>query len=201
ELDGKLYFRVIDYKSGKKEFSLDETVNGIGMQMLLYMFALEEMGKEHFSKIPQAAGVMYVPIAREANRARGEGIKPSRREGVILRDMRIIDAMESGENKEYIPATVDKKGALKRGSVVLTSNQFEAVKARMKQILAGIGDELSRGEIEPNPYVHKGRSSCDFCEYRAVCAFDEERGGDRKRELCSVKLADIIKDGEGTEDE
>lgn len=201
ELDGRLYFRVIDYKSGKKEFSLDETVNGIGMQMLLYMFALEEMGKEHFGKMPQAAGVMYVPIAREANRARGEGIKPSRREGVILRDMRIIDAMEGGENKEYIPAMVDKKGALKRGSVVLTGNQFEAVKAHMKQILAGIGDELSHGEIEPNPYVHKGRSSCDFCEYKAVCAFDEERGGDVKRELCSVKLADIINDGEGTEDE
>ncbi len=201
ELDGKLYFRVIDYKSGKKEFSLDETVNGIGMQMLLYMFALEEMGKEHFGKMPQASGVMYVPIAREANRARGEDAKPSRREGVILRDMRIIDAMEGGENKEYIPATVDKKGALKRGSVVLTSSQFDAVKVRMKQILAGIGDELSRGEIEPNPYVHKGRSSCDFCEYKAVCAFDEERSGDTKRELCAIKLAAIINDGEGTENE
>ncbi len=201
ELDGKLYFRVIDYKSGKKEFSLDETVNGIGMQMLLYMFALEEMGKDYFGKAPQAAGVMYVPIAREANRARGEDAKPSRREGVILRDMRIIDAMEGGENKEYIPVTVDKKGALKRGSVVLTGSQFDSVKMRMKQILAGIGDELARGEIEPNPYVHKGKSPCDFCEYKAVCAFDEERGGDVKRELCEVKLSDIINDGEGTENE
>ncbi len=201
ELDGKLYFRVIDYKSGKKEFSLDETVNGIGMQMLLYMFALEEMGKEHFGKTPQAAGVMYVPIAREANRARGEGETHRRREGVILRDMCIIDAMEKGEDKEYIPATVDKKGKLKRGSVVLTGAQFDSVKLRIKQILAEIGDELSRGEIEPNPYVHKGRSSCDFCKYKAVCAFDEERSGDRKRELCAVKLADIINDVEGKENE
>lgn len=201
ELDGKLYFRVIDYKSGKKEFSLDEAINGVGMQMLLYMFALEETGKLRFGREAHAAGVMYVPIARELPRGRGEKKGETRREGVILRDMRVIDAMESGEEKQYIPVSVDKKGAIKKGSVVLSAREFAAVKDKMRQILARIGDELNRGRIEPNPYVHKGSSSCDFCAYKSVCAFDEARCGDKKRELVQTKLRDMFEEMGGEEDE
>jgi len=191
ESENELYFRVIDYKSGKKEFSLDEAINGIGMQMLLYMFALEEMGKERYGKEPKGAGVMYVPLAPKPSEHRGEKMAVKSREGVVLRDMRIIDAMEKGEKKEYLPVSIMKGGGLGSKSSVLTKREFDIVKDRMKSILARIGDELASGEIEPNPYTNKRRSACDWCDYKSVCAFDEERGNDRKRELIEVKVSDI----------
>lgn len=201
ELDGEMYFRIIDYKSGKKEFSLDEAINGVGMQMLLYMFALEEMGAGRYGKKPCSAGVMYVPIARELARGRGETAREARREGVVLRDMRIIHAMEKGDDKVYIPVSLDKHGGIKKGSVVLTKHEFQAVKDRMKQVLAKIGDELYRGEIEPNPYINKTSSSCDWCEYKSICAFDEARSCDSKRELIDISFRDMLKDLGGEEDE
>ncbi len=201
ELDGEMYFRVIDYKSGKKEFSLDEAINGVGMQMLLYMFALEEMGEVRYGKKPCSAGVMYVPIARELARGRGEIAREVRREGVVLRDMKIIHAMETGEDKVYIPVSLDKHGGIKKGSVVLTKHEFQAVKDRMKQVLAKIGDELYRGEIEPNPYINKTSSSCDWCEYKSICAFDETRSCDSKRELIDISFRDMLKELGGEEDE
>ena len=43
--NGKLYLRVVDYKSGKKKFDLSAVRMGLDIQMLLYLFALESAGK------------------------------------------------------------------------------------------------------------------------------------------------------------
>ena len=61
ERDGKLYLRVVDYKSGHKTFSLTDVWYGMGLQMLLYLFALEKNGGEHYKKPIVPAGVLYVP--------------------------------------------------------------------------------------------------------------------------------------------
>ena len=42
--DGRLYLRVVDYKTGKKSFDLSEIRHGIGIQMLLYLFTLQKEG-------------------------------------------------------------------------------------------------------------------------------------------------------------
>ncbi len=39
---GKLYLRVVDYKSGKKAFDLAAVKMGLDIQMLLYLFALQK---------------------------------------------------------------------------------------------------------------------------------------------------------------
>ncbi len=192
EKDGKLYFRVIDYKSGVKHFSLDETVNGIGMQLLLYMFALEEMGENRLGNTPHAAGVMYVPLSRTFSETRGESPDATKREGVLLRNFDIIDAMEAGDTKKYLPVSFKKDGSLTASSVVLTENEFSRIKKRLEDILKRIGDELSLGIIDPNPYSDGNSDSCRWCDYRSICAFDEERTDDRKRSLCEIGYKDIL---------
>ncbi len=195
--DGEnLYFRVIDYKTGKKEFSLDKTLNGIGMQMLLYMFALEEMGFGRYGKTMNPAGVMYISFAKNVASTRGESAPPNRRSGVVLRNLDVIEAMESGDKKEYLPVSFNKGGVLSKTSSVLSKEEFARVRARLYQIISKIGDELSNGEISANPYMHKDDTACDWCEYRSVCAFDDVRGNDTLRELCEVTKKDIISESE-----
>ena len=191
--DGKLFFRVIDYKSGTKHFSLNETVNGIGMQLLLYMFALEESGITHYGVSPHAAGLMYVPVTRSFSEARNAPPEVMKREGVLLRNFNIIDAMERGEEKKYLPVSFKRDGSLTSSSLALTEKEFSAIKERVKSILARIGDELSLGIIDPNPYVDGNISPCKWCDYKSVCCFDEDRNGDCMRELCEVDYKDILK--------
>ena len=47
EKDGRLYLRVVDYKTGRKSFDLTEVWNGLGLQMLLYLFTLEDLSLIH----------------------------------------------------------------------------------------------------------------------------------------------------------
>ena len=61
EHGGKLYIRIVDYKSGKKKFALSDVWQGMGLQMLLYLFTLEKHGAERYGKEIVPAGVLYVP--------------------------------------------------------------------------------------------------------------------------------------------
>ena len=59
--EDKLYLRVVDYKTGKKEFSLSDVWHGMNLQMLLYLFTLEKWGEQRYGKQVVPAGVLYVP--------------------------------------------------------------------------------------------------------------------------------------------
>ena len=63
--EGKLYLRVVDYKTGRRKFDLSDVWYGMGLQMLLYLFALAENGSARYGREIVPAGVLYVP-ARDA---------------------------------------------------------------------------------------------------------------------------------------
>lgn len=94
---GRLYLRVVDYKTGSKSFSLSDVVHGLNMQMLLYLFALESQGKRLYGQEPVPAGVLYIPardiLLSEDGDLTDEDIAARRREklrrsGLVLDDRR-----------------------------------------------------------------------------------------------------------------
>ena len=65
EQDGKLYLRVVDYKTGKKKFQLSDVCYGTNLQMLLYLNDLKKIGKERYGKEAVPAGIMYLPARND----------------------------------------------------------------------------------------------------------------------------------------
>ncbi|MBQ5777731.1 MAG: PD-(D/E)XK nuclease family protein, partial [Oscillospiraceae bacterium] len=192
----EVYFRVVDYKSGGKDFSLDRIVNGLDMQLLLYMFAIEELGEEKFGKTPKSAGAMYVFLLRNFSGTRGTAARPGKRAGVVLRNNDIIDALERGDEKEYLPVSFNRDGSFSKSSSVLSEKEFSKIKNRIKKVLTDIGDKLSLGIIDPNPYSDGMFSACTWCDFKSVCAFDTERGGDCMRSLSELRARDILSEEE-----
>lgn len=54
------YLRIIDYKTGTKQFKLSDILYGINLQMLLYLHSIEASGCDKYGEIVPA-GILYMP--------------------------------------------------------------------------------------------------------------------------------------------
>ncbi|SMC41863.1 PD-(D/E)XK nuclease family protein [Papillibacter cinnamivorans] len=191
--DGKLYLRVVDYKTGRKALDYTEVFNGLGVQLFLYLFALERGGKELFGKEVVPAGAFYLPardvILREEERD-GEELSKKRdkaltRSGILLNDPNVLEAMERGAasgTTRFLPV---RKGA-PEGSLAGREG-FVFLRRHVEKLMRDIAKELGRGAIQADPYTRgPRRCACDFCEYKEACWFDEGAGEDRKRYLRKI---------------
>ena len=193
EQDGKLYLRVIDYKTGRKRFSFTDVKNGMGMQMLLYLFALENEGRSRYGREIVPAGVLYVPARDAVISAPGDLTdeelaklrqKALRRSGLIADDVAVIAAMEDSTSPEYLPVSFKKDGTMSQDSVASPA-QFALLRGHVADCLRALGRDLKSGSIEAAPYYKSEQeNACLFCPYQAVCRFDE--GRDRRRYLKKV---------------
>ena len=197
--DGKLYLRVVDYKTGRKAFDLTEVWNGLGLQMLLYLFTLEERGESLYGLPVEGAGVLYLP-ARDAvirgsrtmsdQQWRKELDKELKRSGLVLDDPAVLDAMEpAGEaGYRFLPLKVSKSTGAITGDALATAEQLGKLGRHIQKVLEEICRELARGDISADPFWRgPEKNACRFCEYGAACHFEEGRGGDCRRWLPNVK--------------
>ncbi len=192
--DGKLYLRVVDYKTGRRSFDLAELRYGLGVQMLLYLFALQREGRAFFGGheiVP--AGVLYTPARDEILRLprdtdeetlRREAQKALRRSGMVLGDDAVLRAMEHSalEEPHRLPISVktDKDGSRTIGGSLATAEQLGKLSRYVEKLLCDIGRETERGNIDADPFVRSAaETACDYCPYAAACCFEPGRGGDR----------------------
>lgn len=179
ERDGKSYLRVVDYKSGGKEFLLSDVLNGLNMQMLIYLMCLWQNGKMRYGEIVPA-GILYMPVKStpatlgrdatqtEIDKARAKACRMS---GMVLDHSLVIDGMEDDGKGIFIPARQEKGGGLKGTLINLT--QLSRLQQKMDDILKEMGKNLHRGEIGAVPSFGAGYDHvCDWCDYKSVCGYE-----------------------------
>ena len=199
DLSGEKYLRVIDYKTGKKAFKLPDILHGRNMQMLIYLFALTSENNEKFGKDYKAAGMLYVPardaivkLPKSASDAEieKEKTKALKRDGLVFGEPEILEAMENGETKKYLPVKMKKDGTY-TGESIIDAEQTDLLKHYVKNMLKKATDGILGGEIERKPF-YKGanENACLFCEYHPVCSFDEELGD--RRNMVRKKTTDEV---------
>lgn len=55
------YVRVVDYKTGQREFRLSEVLEGINLQMLIYLLSLWQNGEERYGRVTPAGSCTDCP--------------------------------------------------------------------------------------------------------------------------------------------
>lgn len=198
EHEGKLYLRVVDYKTGRKSFDLTDVWNGMGLQMLLYLFTLQREGRALFGKETVPAGVLYLP-ARDPvisgsrdmteEERRRELDKALRRKGLVLDDPAVLEAMEHAgpEGTRFLPLRVSKSAGTVTGEALVSAERLGRLERHIDRVLRQIGAELAAGNIAADPFW-KGpeKNACHYCDYAEACHFEEGRGGDCRRWLPTV---------------
>lgn len=142
---------------------------GVGLQMLLYLFALEQSGDVFFGTRCYPAGVEYFPARAPYLPVKGDADgselqkkrhKAWQRSGMLLNDGKILEAME--------PEDVKKK---------VLQDAFRADRAQLRKLesyvfglLTDTVNDIASGDVTPDPYT-RGTSfdPCTFCPYGAVC--------------------------------
>ena len=199
--DGKLYLRVVDYKSGRKAFDLSAVRMGLDIQMLLYLFALEKEGKQRFGMDIEPAGVLYLPARDEilsaersvtADQLRAQRDKELRRTGLLLSEPEVLQAMEHEALKSprFLPVRVNRDGDVS-GSLA-SAAQLGQLGRYVEQLLHQIAREVRDGNIDADPCCRSEDDSfCKYCDWADACHFQDGRDGDHLHYILPVKPEDF----------
>ena len=208
--DGKLYIRVVDYKSGRKSFDLSAVRMGLDIQMLLYLFTLQKEGAARFGREIEPAGVLYLP-ARDEILSMERGVSPEelqrerqkqlRRSGLLLAEPAVLQAMEheSLQEPQYLPLRVGRDGSVS-GSIA-SADRMGRLGRHVERQLHEIARELRQGNIDADPWSRgEDDSCCKFCQWSAACHCQDGHDGDHLRPILPVKEEDFWREIEEEEE-
>ena len=183
---GGAYYRVVDYKTGHKDFDYADILCGQGLQMLIYLFALRRSGADYYGEKLFPAGVLYVPARTDMERVEAENVdaalekareKHRRRKGLVLDDAQVLYAMEQSDTPKYLPYQV-KKG--ENTGDLASREQLTLLEQFVQKSLADVTNQILSGALNPNPIVRGPMvSSCTWCDFKETCHRDSCRHDER----------------------
>lgn len=206
ENEKQLYVKIMDYKSGKKKFSLQDLYDGLSLQLITYLLgASDHLKKEYPGKDVIPAGVLYYHLDQpvvdalpgmEEAQIRQAVFEKLRPEGLVNQDSAVIDKLD-GEidgKSDVIPVTLNKDGSLgKRGCSVATREQFGWLEDYVVRKMKENGQKILKGQIDPYPVFSKQEDGCMWCPYRGICGFDPRIPGYERHELETLPEEEIWK--------
>ena len=197
---GEKYIRVIDYKSGKKNFDFSSMLYGLQIQLVVYLDRLcEQTGSK-------PAGLLYFrlfdPAVDAPQEISDEQVallleKEHKMSGVILDNENIIKAMDSSCDKEskVIPVKYNADGSLSRNSSVITSVQFKDMQRYINRLVRKTGKDILNGKTDIYPSSYNNQKGCDYCDFKKICFFDEHCGGkyNTLEKIKNEQVLDVLK--------
>ena len=173
EKKGVKYIRVVDYKSGTKDFALRDVYYGLNLQMLLYLFSIWRDGEMRYgNRIP--AGILYFPARPEWKEGSEtlsdeQVIRQFPMQGIVLQDEAVLSGMDPTGKGLFIPAACKKNGGYSKEETLATLQELGAIRAHVEKALCEMADQLMQGRIEALPRVTKKSCRCDYSAYQAIC--------------------------------
>jgi ATP-dependent helicase/nuclease subunit B len=189
--EGKVYVKIIDYKSGSTKFDLIRIYRGLSLQLVVYMnAALEYTKQKNENREVLPAGILYYHIddpvleVKDANAGeeelREDLLLSLRPDGLINSEEDIYRSMDRDFEKKslVIPVEVKKDGTLsERGSHVASTEEFEIIEEYVKKEVVRQAERIYDGEVAVDPYRDGKESSCTYCPYTAVCGINSRIPG------------------------
>lgn len=192
---GEKYIRIVDYKSGKKVFKLNDVLYGLNLQMLIYLQCISQGGRGEYERcLP--AGILYMPAGEQPatlpREASGEEIEEQKRRayrmnGLLLEDREVLQAMDSSMSGLFIPVALKKDEsftAASKGSLV-TLSELGRINGYIDHLIVNMARELHAGRVEAVPLP----DVCSYCDYRGVCGVTK---ASKVREYVSHTREEII---------
>lgn len=200
-----VYVKVIDYKSGNRQFDIAALYYGLQLQLVVYMNAAMELeAKSHPGKQIVPAALLYYhiddPTVESAVELSDEEINEQilaklRMNGVVNGEPDIVERLDRymQDKSDVIPVEKKKDGSFSSRSSVMSSEEFQVISNYVNHKIKEIGSEMLDGKISVNPYEKGSENACTYCAYKRVCGFDNAIAGYEMRELEAVDKEEAFK--------
>jgi len=192
-----MYVKLVDYKSGHKEFNLSEVYYGLQLQLVLYIDAVLAKMKARV-KVESAnvlpAAVLFFRMqnpkiefdaAFSEEQLREKLLAQFQMSGLVLNERCVLENLDEnlragqsgGVKSSVVPVTLNaaKKEddfLLSKSSKAVSAGDFQRLMVYTMQKAASLGDSILSGDVTVWPCLHGKESACRFCDYRAVCGFE-----------------------------
>ncbi len=169
---------LIDYKTGKAEFSLNEIYYGNKLQLMIYALAISE----YLNK--QVAGVFYFPVKNSFIATAKDKYSLYKLSGTYLNSVNVLKLLDNSVNSNNPVSKIvkgkiktDKDGSEEFDSYTKNSclepHILSEVLLYAKQLFVNATQNFKNGYIQKNPCEKNGFSYCKFCTYNAICGYSE----------------------------
>jgi ATP-dependent helicase/nuclease subunit B len=204
-LEGGRDFCVMSYRLKATTLSLDAVYNGLSLQLLTSLLALQTNGLQ-LAGVPLApAGAFTLQVSRSiqevAHPSDAKVLSPEdpgfhlahRPRGIFShRQLNEFDRdLQTGKSK-VVQAQIKKDGEFgsAKTSDVADEAEFQALLKHVEQQLGLLADRISSGDISIAPYLLGNKSPCAYCDYQSVCRFQVP--GNSYRKLKSSGRVDVL---------
>lgn len=156
------YVRIVDYKTGHRDFKLPDILFGQNMQMLIYLYAVSR--SEQFGG--RTAGVFYMPASRDKT----DNKSARRMNGLITADKELVEAMEKDNKGEFVPRFSENS----LSDSFIREDDFEKIFTFIEKTLKNVGAAIYSGDVAADPVDGIDSGACKYCEYKNVCRIGNE---------------------------
>ncbi len=166
--DGRELVRIVDYKTGAKEFHLSDVLYGQNLQMLIYLYVLCTVdGSPYLNMEP--SGILYMPSNRGTETASKSNALMMN--GMILNDSEVITAMDNEGKGRFIFKKPTKE---RKNNPTITAEDFKTIFAFLEKQIKSTAFNIRRGIFDLKPCDGRNDSACKYCDFKSVCAIEDD---------------------------
>ena len=205
EDEGHVYVKVIDYKSGGRQFDLAALYYGLQLQLVVYMNAAMELeAKKHPDKEIVPAALLYYhiddptvesPVELTEEELNGQLLEMLKMKGVVNAEEGIVEKLDKymGSKSSVVPVERKKDGSFSARSSVMSGEELKTISEYVNHKVKRIGQEILAGRIEVDPYEKGQAQACAYCAYKKVCGFDPGIPGYERRSLADMDREETLR--------
>ncbi|MBR5926472.1 MAG: PD-(D/E)XK nuclease family protein, partial [Firmicutes bacterium] len=172
--------KVVDYKSGSVTFNKELIEKGLAIQLMIYLESESRDGEKpvgsfyfHISEPEFKTDSMSIMLS-ELSEAGVQKIKESfKLDGAYTDSPEALASLD-----KYIGP--DGKSKILKKNQMMSEADFEKLRAAFREKLSENIEALSKGDVSVKPKkLGTNFTSCTWCDYKSVCAFDRQNEGFR----------------------
>lgn len=197
ESDDAVYVKIIDYKSGMKQFHLLDSYYGLQMQLVWYLKdTIDALKKQFPNKEIRPGAIFYYHIQDPyVEREETDYLKTFAMSGLVNSRVEVLESLDRELPEKLassvIPVKYTKSHTIDSRSKVATEAQFADLEAYITQKAVKMNEEIQDGCIEKNPYQRGSLTPCNYCAYKEACSFDTRFPGFSYRQLKPMKPEEL----------